>query len=251
MMTFATPLGPRTDDEKTALDDARAIFQTQAAQRMQLVNFFILATAFLVTAYGQAVREQRELLATGIASLGFVIAVGFLLLEFRTEQLVTRGRQAMSHLQARLSQRVAIPQVHQFNPSQDGQLLLYRRIIPTLYSLVAIAFFVGACAPDVFERTRGPERAAFRVVGRVVEVQAPRAGYSGWVPVGRAAVVQDSNGTASLTSETEVAALIARFRVSLAGSPFDGGGIDILVSARCFDALAVGEHWPSGRSECD
>ena len=147
-MTDTDGLERRIADEKTALDDAREYFRMQAAQRMQLVNFFILSTAFLVTAYGQALRDGLQTtLAVGVALLGFVIALCFLLLEWRTEQLVRKGRGPLAELQRRLAARIELPSIDQVADADDNAFLKYRRIIPALYALVAFACLVGAALP--------------------------------------------------------------------------------------------------------
>lgn len=74
---------------------------------MQSFNFFLIATAFLVAAYG-AVLERHRPVALAIGILGAWISFWFNRLEGRTKQLVKAGEAALEPLQDRLAQRTGI-----------------------------------------------------------------------------------------------------------------------------------------------
>ena len=91
------------DLNRVALDHAWDWFALHARQRMQCVNFFFVAVAFLATAYGTALTKDLHELATGICVLGVLISYWFHRLDQRTRDLVDAGRDALKPLQQRLA----------------------------------------------------------------------------------------------------------------------------------------------------
>jgi hypothetical protein len=94
--------------EKDALDQAWSWFEVHAAQRMQSLNFFLIATAFLVAAYG-TVLDRHSGIAALVAAFGAWITFWFYRMERRTRQLVKAGEAALQPMQAQLAEIAANP----------------------------------------------------------------------------------------------------------------------------------------------
>ena len=71
------------DAAKVALDHAWAWFSLHATQRLQSVNFFLVAIAFLSAAFVTAAKEKMYELASGIAGLAIFTTYFF----YRTERV--------------------------------------------------------------------------------------------------------------------------------------------------------------------
>ena len=104
MSTNPAPDGPSKD----AIDHAWNWFALHAGQRMQSFNFFLVATAFLVAAYGTVLEKHRGV-AAGIGLLGAWVSFWFNRLERRTRQLVKAGEAALASSQDRLASISGIP----------------------------------------------------------------------------------------------------------------------------------------------
>jgi hypothetical protein len=79
------------------LDHAWAWFALHAGQRMQLINYFIVAVAFVTGA---------------ISAGGIILCVAFELLDVRTRQLVRLGEQALISLESCLAERANTPELN-------------------------------------------------------------------------------------------------------------------------------------------
>src|SRR5258708_39837328 len=81
------------------LDHAWQWFTLHATQRMQAVNFFLVATAFLSTAYVAALRFPS--VAVGVSALGALFSLVFYRFEIRIQELVKAGAKALYPAQQR------------------------------------------------------------------------------------------------------------------------------------------------------
>lgn len=141
------PPTPSSDDEKRALDHAWAWFSLHAAQRMQCINYFLVAVALLVAAYGTAIKEERHAIAFVIALLGVLFSASFNRLETRTKDLVKLGEEALKPLQERLASRTnneALRLVYQADVRRPALGLTYAKIIFGLQIGSLIGFAAGA-----------------------------------------------------------------------------------------------------------
>lgn len=130
---------------KEALDHAWSWFSVHATQRMQSFHFFLIATAFLVAAYG-AVLEEHPRVAVGIAVLGAWISYWFNRLEKRTKQLVKAGELALEPLQQRLVDLTGIPDIamlHAVEEKARGSSS-YAVVINTIEWTTLLAFLSAA-----------------------------------------------------------------------------------------------------------
>lgn len=132
---------------KLALDHAWAWFTIHATQRLQAVNYFLIAAAFLFAAFVAAAKEPGlQFLAGFIALLGVIVSLLFYKIERRIRSLIHASEAALKPLQRRLADLTTIEQLTLAEkveePSKDGWA--YSRVFKYLYSsaggVFAIAF---------------------------------------------------------------------------------------------------------------
>lgn len=87
---------------RDALDHSWAWFELHASQRMNLINYFLVATAFLAAAYVGALQVDLSAIAAIICLLGVVSSVSFHRVEVRTRDLVKLGEAALDQLEAKM-----------------------------------------------------------------------------------------------------------------------------------------------------
>ena len=88
------------DAETKAQTYAWNWFALHAGQRLQLVNFWLVAVAFLASAYVQARSSHMTAIAFGVSVTGAVSSVAFMRLDVRTRQLVQVAENALSYFEA-------------------------------------------------------------------------------------------------------------------------------------------------------
>ena len=71
-------------------------FELHAGQRLQLVNFWLVAVAFLAAAFVQAKASHLTAIAFGVSVTGAVSSLAFMRLDVRTRQLVQVAENALS-----------------------------------------------------------------------------------------------------------------------------------------------------------
>jgi hypothetical protein len=71
-------------------------FALHAGQRLQLVNFWLVAVAFLAAAFVQAKASHLTAIAFGVSVTGAVSSLAFVRLDVRTRQLVRVAENALS-----------------------------------------------------------------------------------------------------------------------------------------------------------
>jgi Flp pilus assembly protein TadB len=88
-------------DDPVAADQALAWqwFALHSGQRMQLVNFWLVSTAFLVAAFVQAKIGRLSALAIGVAALGVIASLAFQQLDERTRRLIRIAEAALLHIE--------------------------------------------------------------------------------------------------------------------------------------------------------
>lgn len=77
-------------------------FALHASQRLQLVNFWLVAVAFLATAFVQARASHLNAVALGVSVTGVVSSLAFWRLDVRTQQLVQVAEDALQHFEENL-----------------------------------------------------------------------------------------------------------------------------------------------------
>jgi hypothetical protein len=94
---------PRIDELKLTLDHAWSWFSLHAGQRLQMVNYFIIASAFITASYASTLAAHKHILAGFIGVAGALISLAFERLERRTRELVRIAEPALSAIEARLT----------------------------------------------------------------------------------------------------------------------------------------------------
>ncbi len=92
-----------TDDdrERIEFDYAWGWFQYHASQRLTAFNFFLVIVGFLLVGYAQAVDHRWVLFGVVLGIFGAIVALAFLVLDIRNEELVLLGRDALQGLEKR------------------------------------------------------------------------------------------------------------------------------------------------------
>jgi len=155
MVTFAHMTAPERDDLKLASDYAWNWFSLHAGQRMQVVNFFILASSFITTAYVAAIQKCLFLVAGFIAVGGAVIALSVFALERRTHDLVDVGRTALKELEESIAGRSQVELAKLVSETPDAKLIAPKYGVTIGFlTLVAAGLFMLApyilsCITDI------------------------------------------------------------------------------------------------------
>jgi hypothetical protein len=91
-----------------AADHAWNWFTLHSGQRMQMINFLIIALTLTTAAYATAMSQKKFGVACGIALGGVLLAALFQRLDVRTRELVQACEPALKHIEARLSRESGI-----------------------------------------------------------------------------------------------------------------------------------------------
>lgn len=150
---------PNSDQsEKIAFDYAWNYFSLHAGQRMQAVNFFLVAASFLVGAYVAAMGGNRPGLAAGISTVGAISSFVFFRIERRVRGLLHVAEAALLPIEARIASETANPSLrileHAENMAADAWK--YSKVFRILYSAVGIGFFVAAVYAATIQTTLTP-----------------------------------------------------------------------------------------------
>lgn len=121
-------------------------FALHAGQRLQLVNFWLVAVAFLASAFVQARASHLIPVAVGVSLAGAVSSLAFVRLDIRTQQLVQVAENALRHFEELLltaGQDPSIQLVHASARIRKSRLDSYRVIIRGLQMSVAALFMLA------------------------------------------------------------------------------------------------------------
>jgi len=132
--------------DKIAFEYAWGWFSLHAGQRMQAVNFFLIAITFLAGSYVSAVVGNRPGLAIGISALGAFSSFIFYRIERRVRGLIHAAEDALRPLEQSLASRtgvVGIRIVEKVEAAPRGSWP-YSKVFRALYAAVGCAFALGA-----------------------------------------------------------------------------------------------------------
>ncbi|QDV53512.1 hypothetical protein [Gimesia fumaroli] len=133
------------DAHNAALEHAWAWFSLHATQRLQAVNFFLVATAFLMAAFVTAAKEQIFSLSAAVGVLAICISIYFYRMERRVQSLIHASENAIGPLQELLAKQVQIDSIrivsHVENP-RPGEWK-YSKVFRHLYFSTGCAFGLG------------------------------------------------------------------------------------------------------------
>ena len=135
------------DSETNAKTYAWNWFALHAGQRLQLVNFWLVAIAFLASAFVQARLNHLAAIAFGISVAGVISSLAFMRLDARTRQLVQVAEDALRYFEEKGEKdgsSHAIELVKASHESRRWRLDSYRVIIQGLQLSVACLFLIAA-----------------------------------------------------------------------------------------------------------
>lgn len=135
---------PQRASRQAALDHAWAWFALHAGERMQCVNFFFVAVAFLAAGYVTALTRGHPGVSVGIGLLGAWLAIWFYGLDGRTRDLVDAGEAAMEPLQQRLAQEVGSEALELVKRVKHAKGVSYGTVLKVLHGTAVVAFLGGA-----------------------------------------------------------------------------------------------------------
>jgi Flp pilus assembly protein TadB len=122
-------------------------FALHAGQRMQLVNFWLVAVAFLSAAFVQATTAKLTVVAVGVCVAGAVASIAFALLDARTRRLVQVAEAALRDLEderVAAGAHVSTQLVLAAETARGGGIFSYRFIIQSLQLTIAALFVAAA-----------------------------------------------------------------------------------------------------------
>jgi hypothetical protein len=128
-------------------DDVRAYawnwFALHSGQRLQLVNFWLVAVAFLAAAYVQSDISHARPIAAGVALVGMVSSIAFQRLDVRTRQLSRIAEDVLREIEQEWIAQGASESVSLVQRSHEARQTWvdsYRVIIQGLQFSVALVF---------------------------------------------------------------------------------------------------------------
>lgn len=83
--------------------------ELHANQRQSLLNFFLVAVAFLLNAYVGALSAHRAILAGTISFLGAAISISFTAMDLRNRDLTRAGEVTVREIEDRLASKSGMP----------------------------------------------------------------------------------------------------------------------------------------------
>ena len=122
-------------------------FALHSGQRLQLVNFWLVAVAFLAAAFVQARSSHQVAVAFGVSLTGAVASLAFTRLDVRTRQLVQVAEEALisfEKAQTAAGVNEAFELVGAAQQARTRRFDSYRIIIQGLQLTVAVIFLVAA-----------------------------------------------------------------------------------------------------------
>jgi hypothetical protein len=122
-------------------------FVLHSGQRLQLVNFWLIAVAFLAAAFVQAHANHLVAISFGVSITGAVASVAFSRLDARTRQLVQVAENALRSFEAAQTAS-GVDEVNELvragHEARGSRIDSYRLIIQGLQLSVAAMFLLAA-----------------------------------------------------------------------------------------------------------
>jgi|SRR5271166_3487620 len=122
-------------------------FALHAGQRLQLVNFWLVAVAFLAAAFVQARSNHLVAVAFGVSVTGVIASLAFVRLDVRTRQLVRVAESALRSFEQAQTAGGIDPVNELVRAAQEARrsrIDSYRVVIEGLQLAVALMFLLAA-----------------------------------------------------------------------------------------------------------
>jgi|HubBroStandDraft_5_1064220.scaffolds.fasta_scaffold328942_2 hypothetical protein len=130
---------------QAALEHSQAWVELHTNQRQSLLNFFLVAIAFLFNAYVGALTAHRAFLAGMIGLLGAVISVGFTAMDLRNRDLTRAGEVPVRAIEERLAIKCGVPSLRIIEAVDHPRhvWLSMGKVIRAIHALTGLVF-IGA-----------------------------------------------------------------------------------------------------------
>lgn len=148
-----------SDDEKLAFSHSWNWFVLHANQRMQCVNFFLVAVALLSAGYSASINDNRYWIAFALALMGAWFSFCFNQLEQRSKELVKAGEVALKQLEKRVRESIELVEVEILESVETPakRFTSYSQIINSLQRTAIVLFVVGGLYALICAITQIPE----------------------------------------------------------------------------------------------
>lgn len=125
-------------------------FEYHASQRLTAFRFFLVFLGALVVGFSTGLKDGNVFFASLIGWFGAFISLAFLILEFRNEQLVNVGRDALIHLEQTDESLKVLPKLQLLHTDRGRSgWLSYKFWLRAIYILCIVLFVIGAINPTI------------------------------------------------------------------------------------------------------
>jgi hypothetical protein len=120
-------------------------FELHASQRMQLINYFLVAVAFLSAAYVAGLRDDAPEVSAVISMLGVILSACFQRIESRTRELIKLGETAVNEIEYIMENQFELPSVKLVQRAEElrSSFTSYGSVIRDLHQSTLIIFAIG------------------------------------------------------------------------------------------------------------
>ena len=149
-MTSSVSTSPSGESERqlliAAIDYSWKWVDSRTNQLFLVTNFYLLTTAFLLTAFFAAVSARLPLAATGITAIGFITATIFTIVGFRGKRFLDVGEAALAVLEDRLAAKIACSELRMMHILNSGRHIVTRPRHFVMASAVALLLWMATFA---------------------------------------------------------------------------------------------------------
>lgn len=121
-------------------------FEVCASQRMEMMNFFIVASAFLAAAYATGLQANLPIVSIGVGVLGIIITLCFHLIEIRNRDLIRMGELALNVTEERMSLDTGVEEIRLMRsrlPGAPNARVSYRLVFRCLHGSTMMFYLFG------------------------------------------------------------------------------------------------------------
>jgi hypothetical protein len=127
------------------LDHSWNWFEMHASQRMQLINYFLIAVAFLSAAYAAGLRDGHPEVSAAVSALGLVLSFCFRRIETRTRDLIKIGEEAIAEIETIMNSQFRVSSIELVRRASDRRRRFapYAFVILVLHYATLVVFAIG------------------------------------------------------------------------------------------------------------
>jgi len=121
-------------------------FEYHAGQRLTEFRFFLIFFGALALGFRIGLEDGNLIIARGICAFGVFVSFAFLMLDYRNEQLVNVGRDALMYLEQSNEPKLQLLNVDQH---RSCWLMSHGFWFKTIYVVCMVLFIIGAFYPRI------------------------------------------------------------------------------------------------------